>query len=83
MKMNYLFLGTGDMIVKPEQRLSIKEFNFDRKVDFIETLLWLMENFPFFKNTMLSFASKTILETEPLIRKSLQKNISSKEEDQD
>ena len=81
--MNYLFLGTGDMFVNLGQKMDIKEFNFDREVESIDTLVWLMEHSSFFKNTMLSLATKTILENEPLIRRSLQKNLPAKEEDRD
>ena len=79
--LNYIFLGIGDMLLDADREMIVREFNFDEEVDSVEKLNWLMEHSSFFKNTMLSLATKTILENEPLVRKSLQKNLPAKEEE--
>ncbi len=81
--LNYIFLGIGDMLLDADRKMTVREFSFDEEVDSIEKLNWLMEHSSFFKNAILSLASKTLLENEPLVRKSLQKNLPAKEEDQD
>ena len=78
--LNYIFLGIGDMLLGADRKMTIREFNFDEEVDSVEKLNWLMEHSSFFKNAILSLASKTLLENEALINRSIQKKTSAKEE---
>lgn len=81
--LNYIFLGIGDMLLGADRKMTIREFNFDEEVDSIEKLNWLMEHSSFFKNAILSLASKTLLENEALINRSIQKKTSAKEEEKE
>jgi transcriptional regulator with XRE-family HTH domain len=77
---NYLFLGLGDMFFGPERILRTEEFDMENgHVDSVEKLFWMMENSPYFKNNILSYASRFFLENEEFLKKSIEKYSSKKE----
>lgn len=71
----YLFHGRGDMFYPRNRKIETAEdFHFDRDIESIEELVWLMEHSPFFKNMVLAYASITLLDNEDLIKKSVLKS---------
>ncbi len=81
---NYLFLGVGGMFL--DQDLKIQEEEFDLvggDIDSLEKLLWVIHNSPYFRNALLSEASRIFLENEDIIIKSIQKNKPRKEKKTD
>jgi transcriptional regulator with XRE-family HTH domain len=71
---NYLFLGLGDMFFGPERKLITEEFDLENgHVESVEKLLWMMDSSPFFKNNILSYASRFLLENEDFLKKSIEK----------
>jgi len=71
---NYLFLGLGDMFFGPERILKTGDFDMENgHVDSVEKLFWMMESSPYFKNNILSFASRFFLENEEFLKMSIAK----------
>lgn len=77
--MDYLFHGIGNIILGSHQKIQEEEFDFEEDIYSIEKLVWLMNHSPFYKNTILSFASKFFLDNEGIIKKSIEKNKMKKE----
>lgn len=76
--LDYLFRGIGDMFLSPPQKTGQKPFDFNENLDTIDKLIWLMENSPFFKNTVMGYASKLILNEEDIVKASLKKQMEAK-----
>lgn len=71
---NYLFLGTGEMFLGSESTIKAEEFDLERgNIDSPEKLLWIMDHSSFFKNTILSQASRIYIENVNLIKRNMQK----------
>ncbi|HLP58624.1 MAG TPA: helix-turn-helix transcriptional regulator, partial [Candidatus Deferrimicrobium sp.] len=71
---NYLFLGTGEMFLGSESTIKAEEFDLERgNIDSPEKLLWIMDHSSFFRNTILSQASRIYIENENLIKRNMQK----------
>ncbi|MDQ1353638.1 MAG: hypothetical protein QG657_3944 [Acidobacteriota bacterium] len=71
---NYLFLGIGDMFFGPERILRTEDYDMeDGHVDSVEKLFWVMESSPYFKNNILSYASRFFIENEEFLKKSIEK----------
>jgi len=73
LNLNYLLLGTGDML-NPGLKIKAREFEIDNGVRTTEELLWLMENSNYFYSIVLSIANKTLLAEGEIIKKSLRLN---------
>jgi transcriptional regulator with XRE-family HTH domain len=80
---DYLFHGIGSMFLGSYQKIKEEEFNFDEDIYSIEKLVWLMEHSQFYKNTILSFASKFLFDNESIIKKSIERNKMKKEKKHD
>lgn len=77
---NYLFLGIGDMFFGPERILRTEDYDMeDGHVDSVEKLFWVMESSPYFKNNILSYASRFFIENEEFLKKSIEKYRPKKE----
>ncbi|HLP45801.1 MAG TPA: helix-turn-helix transcriptional regulator [Candidatus Deferrimicrobium sp.] len=77
---NYLFLGTGEMLLGPERPIQSDDFDLEREnIDSLEKLLWMIDNSSFFKNTILAQADRIYIENENIIKKNIQKNKPTKE----
>jgi transcriptional regulator with XRE-family HTH domain len=77
--MDYLFHGIGNMFLGSHRKIEEEEYDLDEDIYSIEKLVWLMDHSPFYKNTILSFASKFLLDNERIIKKSIEKNKMRKE----
>ncbi|MCP5102370.1 MAG: helix-turn-helix transcriptional regulator [bacterium] len=77
---NYLFLGKGEMLLSSKPKQKVSEFDFNRELDTVEQVIWLIENSPYFKNTIMGFASKLLLDNEDTVKLSIRKYITSREE---
>ncbi|MCP5109026.1 MAG: hypothetical protein GY950_36925, partial [bacterium] len=53
---------------------------FDEELDSIEKLGWLMNHSKLFKNTVLGFASRFLLNNEGIIKKSIEKSRKAQKE---
>jgi transcriptional regulator with XRE-family HTH domain len=75
MSTDYLYHGTGDMFYAAwsQRKAEINDFDFDSELQTIEQMVWLMENSTVFKNTVMGFASKFLLDNEKIIKKSMAK----------
>jgi transcriptional regulator with XRE-family HTH domain len=73
-RIEYLFHGTGEMFYGTERTIDSEEFDFNENVDTIGKMVWLMEHSPFFKSTILGFASKFLLDNERILRKSIERD---------
>jgi transcriptional regulator with XRE-family HTH domain len=73
-RIEYLFHGTGEMFYGTQRTTDSEEFDFNENVDTIGKVVWLMEHSPFFKNTILGFASKFLLDNERILKRSIEKN---------
>jgi len=71
-RIEFLFRGTGEMFYGTQGTIDSEEFDFSETVDTIGKVVWLMEHSPFFKNTMLGFASKFLLDNERILKKSIE-----------
>ena len=81
--MDYLFHGIGSMFIGSHLKIQEEEFDFNEDIYSIEKLVWLMSHSQFYKNTILSFASKFLLDNERIIKKSIEKNKLKKEKNND
>lgn len=73
---DYLYHGTGNMFYAAwsQRKAEINDFDFDSELESIEQLVWLMENSTVFKNTVMGFASKFLLDNEEIIKKTIAKS---------
>ncbi len=77
---NHLFFGKGEMLLSEKPAQPVSEFDFNSELDSIGQITWLMENSPYFKNTIMGAASKLLLENENTIKLSIKKHKTSKGE---
>jgi len=77
-RIEYLFHGIGEMFYGTQRTIDSEEFDFSENVDTIGKVVWLMEHSPFFKNTILGFASKFLLDNERILKRSIEKHIMKK-----
>ena len=73
----YIIHGRGEMFYD-DGKTKEKSFDFNENLDTIDKLIWLMENSPFFKNTVMGYASKLILNEEDIVKASLKKQMEAK-----
>ncbi len=78
--LDYLFRGIGEMFLLATEKNGQKPFDFNENLDTIDKLTWLMENSPFFKNTVMGFASKLALNEEDTVKASLKKQREARED---
>ena len=77
--LNYVFIGTGEMFNKEEEKtqkiqcLQLEEFDFTEDLENIEQVAWLMVNSTYFRNMILGTASRMILTDEKLIKESIRR----------
>ena len=77
---NYLFLGVGRMFLDQDLKIHEEEFNLvGGDIDSLEKLFWVIHHSPYFRNALLSYASRMFLENEAIIIKSIQQNNPRKE----
>lgn len=74
--LNYLLMGTGDMMHGPGRKMKPEGFDFTDGIDSLEEMFWLMENSKFFRNAIMSMANKLIIEEEAVIKKGIKKTAS-------
>lgn len=72
-RIEYLFHGTGEMFYGTKLKVDSEEFDFSEEVDTIGQVVWLMEHSTLFKNTILGFASKFLMDNERIMKKSIGK----------
>jgi transcriptional regulator with XRE-family HTH domain len=71
-RIEFIFHGEGDMFYSLKRKIDSEEFDFKDNIDSIEKIVWLMENSPLVKNTILGFTTKFILDNEETVRKSIE-----------
>ena len=70
----YLFHGRGEMLYDKEPEPVEKDVEYNGDIDSIEKLVWIVERSPYFKNSILSLASKFKMENDDYIKMSIKKN---------
>ncbi len=76
---NYLFLGTGEIVLSSEREITDEEIDLNMKIDSIPNLVWLMERSPYFKVSILSIATRILFEDGEIIRQTIKINRLKKE----
>lgn len=76
--LDYLFRGIGEMFLLPPDNDGEKPFDFSENLDTMDKLIWLMKNSPFFKNSVMGFASKLVLNEEDTVKASLKEQMEAK-----
>lgn len=71
---NYLFLGNGKMFLPEQGKNGEGAFNFDREIETVDSLVWLMERSLFLRNSIMGYASKLILKNEDTIKLGMKKS---------
>jgi transcriptional regulator with XRE-family HTH domain len=66
--LDYLVHGIGDMFLPDKHGEEKKRQNIFKGLENIEDVTWLMKNSRFFKNTMLAYAAKMMLDNESFIK---------------
>ena len=69
----YIIHGRGEMFYD-DGKTKEKAFDFKSDVDTIEKLKWLLENSGFFRTSIMTYASKIIIEEEEVIKQSIKKS---------
>lgn len=72
----YLYHGSGEMYSAAgvQGEIENRDFDFDSELRTVDQLVSLMENSSLFKNTVMGFASKFLLDNEGIIKKSISKS---------
>lgn len=69
----YIIHGRGDMFYD-HGKTKEKPFDFKSDVDTLEKLHWLLENSGYFRTSIMTYASKIIIEEEKVIKQSIKKS---------
>ncbi len=74
MHTEYLFHGDGDMFyskAKSKSGITNHAFDFNRPMDSLDYLLWLLEKSSLFRNTVMAFAEKYLIDNEETVKRSI------------
>ena len=71
--LHYLFLGKENIPVKMEKNPAITNVNISEELDSVDKLVWLMEQSPYIRNSILALAAKFIFEDSKFIQSILDK----------
>jgi transcriptional regulator with XRE-family HTH domain len=71
--LDYLFHGTGSMIVEGQVKPGNKKKECVDNIQTFSDVVWLMDHSTMFKNTMMGFAQKFHYENEEIIKKNIKR----------
>ena len=75
----FLLFGEGDMFRVPDGTISMEIKDPGNQIDGLEDIVWYMNQSPMFRNTVIGFAAKYLLEFETLIKKDMDRYKKKKE----